>query len=105
KETSSPLKAAAAEAPTNAQPKLLLGMSYYGSTQYAEAIPYLQFAVTSSPENLQLRTALAQSCLWAAQYNCTLEQYKQILLENPDSAQADILAGEALDGLGNMTQA
>jgi Flp pilus assembly protein TadD len=85
--------------------KLLLGMSYYGTAQYGAAIPPLEFAVNASPDNLQLRTTLAQSCLWAEKYNCTLEQYKQILLLNPESAQAYMLAGEAEDGLGDTVQA
>jgi tetratricopeptide (TPR) repeat protein len=80
-------------------------MSYYGLAQYAEAIPYFQYAVTSSPDNLELRLTLAQSCLWAAQYNCTLEQYQQILHQNPNSPQADMLAGQAMDGLGRTDDA
>ena len=92
------LLAAAAEAPADNRPKLLLGMSYYGTAQYPRAIPYLRLAVVASPGNLGIQTALAQSCLWAAQYPCALEQYKDILQENPDSAQAYMIAGEALDG-------
>lgn len=98
-------KTAVAETPKDLKARLLLGMSYYGTAQYAEAIPYLEFAVNASPDNLQLHTTLAQSCLWAEKYNCTLEQYKQILLLNPESAQAYMLAGEAEDGLGNTDQA
>jgi tetratricopeptide (TPR) repeat protein len=92
------LLAAAAETPSDSRPKLLLGMSYYGSAQYPQAIPYLSLAVAASPDNLGLRTALAQSCLWAAQYSCALEQYKALLQQSPDSAQAYMIAGEALDG-------
>ena len=73
-------------------------MCYYGTAQYAQALPYLKAAVARTPDNLQLRTVLAQSCLWAKQYDCTLEEYKEILRLNPESAQADMLAGEALDG-------
>jgi tetratricopeptide (TPR) repeat protein len=83
------------------QAKLLLAMCYYGTAKYAEAMPLLESAVAADPQNLQLRTALAQSCLWSAHYDCTLEQYKQIVALSPESAQADMLAGEALDGLGD----
>ncbi len=76
-------------------------MSYYGSAKYAEAIPYLESVVGTSPDNLQLRMTLAQSCLWAELYNCTLEQYQEILRLNPQSAQADMLAGEARMDLPN----
>jgi len=99
------LLAASTEAPQDNRPKLLLGMSYYGLAQYPKAVPYLKSSVQASPDNLGIRTALAQSCLWAAQYNCVLEQYKIILQQDPDSAQADMFAGEALDGQGNTTGA
>ena len=98
-------QAAEKENPSDAKPKLLLGMSYYAAAQYAQAIPYMKFAVSTAPGNLELRTTLAQSCLWAAQYPCVLEQYKEILQIDPNSAQADMLAGEASDGLGNTAQA
>jgi tetratricopeptide (TPR) repeat protein len=58
-----------------------------------------------SPANLELRGVLAQSCLNAKQYDCALEQYRQILTANPDSAQAHMLLGEALDGLKLREQA
>jgi tetratricopeptide (TPR) repeat protein len=92
------LLAAAGESPSDNRPKFLLGMSYYGSAQYPQAIPFLRLAVAVSPDNLGLLTALAQSCLWAAQYSCALEQYKALLEQSPDSAQAYMIAGEALDG-------
>ena len=97
----SPLKIAVAEDPANMQAKILLSMCYFGTAKYAEAVPLLQAAVTANPENLQLRTTLAQSCLWSAHYDCTLEQYKRIIALSPESAQADMLAGEAFDGLGD----
>lgn len=100
-----PLKAAAATDPSNLQVKILLGMSYFGSAQYAAAIPYLRFAIGRSPQNEELRGVLAQACLYARQFECTLGQYKQIVTTNPDSAQADMLAGEADDGLNNPNAA
>jgi tetratricopeptide (TPR) repeat protein len=87
------------------QARILLGMSYYGTGQYAAAIPELRYAVEKAPENAEMRGVLAQSCLNAKQYNCTLEQYKQILAANPESAQAHMLAGEALDGMKQTPEA
>jgi tetratricopeptide (TPR) repeat protein len=98
-------KAAAAQDPGDARVAILLGTIYYGSARYAEAIPYLERAVSSSPTNPQLRMALAQSCLSLKKYDCTLDQYKQMLLQNPESAQAYMLAGEAFDGLDRTEEA
>lgn len=100
-----PLLAAVAEAPADPQPRILLGMSYYGDGRNQEAIPYLRFGLASMPGNLPLRGTLAQICLNAKQYDCTLEQYHQIILIDPNSAQADMLAGEALDGLHRRAEA
>jgi tetratricopeptide (TPR) repeat protein len=104
-EATGPLKAAAAADPQSAQARILLGMSYYGTARYGEAVPYLRSAVEKAPENQELRAVLAQACLYAKQYNCTLEQYKLILAANPDSAQAHMLAGEALDGMNHTVEA
>jgi tetratricopeptide (TPR) repeat protein len=49
------------------------------------------------PRNLPYRLVLAQSCLRSKQYPCVLEVYHQILQLNAESAEADMLAGEALD--------
>jgi tetratricopeptide (TPR) repeat protein len=100
-----PLKRALAESPGNDQAGILLGMSYYGTQHFALAIPYLRMAVAKSPQNVEMRGVLAQSCLYAKQYPCVLDQYKQILLANPDSAQAHMLAGEALDGMNETGKA
>ena len=105
REAIAPFKAALREQPSSMQVRTLLGMTYYGTAEYADAVPYLKDAVTKSPENTELRGALAQACLFAKQFDCTLEQYKQILMANPNSAQAHILAGEAEDGLNHPEQA
>jgi len=104
-EAIAPLKRAAAAAPRSQQPRILLGMSYFGSAQYAAAVPYLRFALQQSPQNQELRSVLAQACLYARQFQCTLDQYKQIVAANPDSAPAHMLAGEADDGLNNTAAA
>jgi len=75
----------------------LIGLSHYGLDQYAEAVPYLKQATASDPQNLPFRLILAHSCLWSKQYQCVLDVYHQILLLNAESAEADMLAGEALD--------
>jgi tetratricopeptide (TPR) repeat protein len=72
-------------------------MAHYGLGDYAAAVPSLQEAAARDPQNLQLRLALAHSCLWSKQYDCVMETYRQILTLNAESAEADMLAGEALD--------
>jgi tetratricopeptide (TPR) repeat protein len=81
--------------------KILAGMAEYGLNQYAEAVPYLKEAAIADPQNLQLRLALAHSCLWSKQYQCVLDVYHEILMLNAESAEADMLAGEAEDELLN----
>lgn len=78
---------------------ILIGMAHYGLNEYAEAVPYLKEAAARDPQNLQLRLALAHSCLWSRQYPCVLDTYHEILMLNAESAEADMLAGEALDEL------
>ena len=48
-----------------------------------------------------MRLTLAHSCLWSKQYDCVMEVYKEILALNAESAEADMLAGEALDEKGD----
>lgn len=78
--------------------KTLVGMAYYGLGEYAAAVPYLRTATSHDPQYL---LPLAQSCLWSRQYQCVLNVYHRILELNAESAEADMLAGEALDGLRN----
>jgi tetratricopeptide (TPR) repeat protein len=75
----------------------LIALSHYGLGEYDAAISYLKQAVASDPQNLPFRLILAHSCLWSKQYQCVLDVYHQILLLNAESAEADMLAGEALD--------
>jgi tetratricopeptide (TPR) repeat protein len=76
---------------------ILIGMAHYGLGEYAEAAPYLRQAAAGDPQNLPLRMTLAQSCMWSQQYQCVLDTYHEILTLNAESAEADMLAGEALD--------
>ena len=75
----------------------LIGLSYYGLEDYSTAVPYLKEATSADPQNLPFRLFLAHSCLWSKQYQCVLDVYHEILLLNAESAEADMLAGEALD--------
>jgi len=80
---------------------ILVAMSYYGLHDYKAAIPYLKEAAAADQQNLPLRLALAHSYLWTKQMDATMDVYKEILLIDPDSAEADMIAGEALDGKGD----
>src|SRR5262249_50059356 len=80
---------------------ILAGMSNYGAGDYAAAIPYLKTSAAADPANLTLRLTLAHSCLWTRQLQCVMDVYKEILALDPNSAEADMLAGEALDEMGD----
>ena len=80
---------------------ILLGMAHYGMGDYFVAIPYLKKAAERDPQSLPLRLTLAHSCLWSKQYQCVLDVYKEILTLNAESAEADMLVGEALDEKGD----
>jgi tetratricopeptide (TPR) repeat protein len=79
----------------------LAAMSHFGAHQYGAAIPYLKDAVAVDPRNLSLLLTLAHCYLWTKQLDATLEVYRRILLIDPDSAAADMIAGEALDEKGD----
>lgn len=79
----------------------LIGMAHYGLAEYSAAIPYLEKAAKADAGNLGFRMALAQSCLSAKQYQCVLDTYREILNLNAESAEADMLAAEALDEMQN----
>jgi len=85
--------------PGNQQLLTLIGMAHYGLAEYAEAVPYLKPAASNDTHNLPLRLALAHSCLWSKQFQCVMDVYHEILTLDPESAEADMLAGEALDEL------
>ena len=101
-DTLSPLLKAAAPASADAvRLEILIGMAHYGLGEYAAAVPYLRKVTQSDKENLPYRLMLAQSCMWSKQYQCVLDTYHQILELNAESAEADMLAGEALDAMQN----
>jgi tetratricopeptide (TPR) repeat protein len=76
---------------------LLVGMSHYGLNEYAAATPFLKQAAAGDPQNLTLLLTLAHSCLFAKEYPCVLDTFHKIVALNAESAEADMLAGEALD--------
>ncbi len=80
---------------------ILAGMSHYGAREYAAAIPYLKEAAAADTKNLPLRLNLAHCYLWTKHLEATLAVYKEILEIDPDSAEADMIAGEALDEKGD----
>lgn len=96
---------APARSPERQRLAILLGMSYYGAGKFAPAVPYLKQAAAKDATNLPLRLALAHSCLWSKQYQCVLDTYHEILTLNAESAEADMLAGEALDEMKDVAGA
>jgi tetratricopeptide (TPR) repeat protein len=86
----------------------LLGMSHYAMGDYLVAIPYLQKATENdtqndNPQNGALRLTLARSCLWSRQYKCAVRSGSEILALSPATAEAAVLAGEALGAEGDTT--
>ncbi len=79
----------------------LLGIAQYGVGNYPAAIPYLKTAAANDPQNLQFRLLLAHSCLSTRQFQCVLDVYREILALNAESAESDMLAGEAEDEMQN----
>jgi tetratricopeptide (TPR) repeat protein len=97
-DTFTPLLQQSGALPADAQRlSILIGMCHYGLGEYAEAVPYLKTAALADPTSLWLRLTLVQSCLGSKQFQCVLDVYHEILALNAESAEADMLAGEALD--------
>jgi tetratricopeptide (TPR) repeat protein len=93
------LKSEPASSPEALRLTTLIGIAHYGLGEFAAAVPDLKAATAGDPQNLPFRLMLAQSCLASKQYPCVLDVYHEILLLNAESAEADMLAGEALDEL------
>jgi len=86
-----------ASQPDDQRLTLLIGMSHYGLHQYSKATTYLKKAADQDPQNLTLLLTLAHSCLLSNQYPCVQEAFHRIVAMNAESAEADMLVGEALD--------
>ena len=99
------LKGQPASSPEAQRLTALIGIAHYGLGEYAGAVPYLKTAAANEPQNLQFRLLLAHSCLSSRQFQCVLDTYREILTLNPDSAEAYMLAGEALDEMHNAGSA
>ena len=99
------LKAKAPDSPEVQRLNILIGMAHYGLGDYAAAARFLKQAAAVDTQNLQLRLALAHSCLWSKQYQCVLDTYHEMLTLNAESAEADMLAGEAEDAMKNYNGA
>lgn len=95
------LKSEPSSSPEAIRLATLVGLAHYGLGEYEAAVPYLKRAVAGDPGEPPLLMALAQSCLSSKQYQCVLDVYRKILAINPNSAEADVLAGEAYDELKN----
>ena len=95
------LKSEPPSSPKALQLVTLIGLAHYGMGEYAVAVPYLKQATAADAGNLPFRMTLAQSCLRSKQYQCVLDVYREILRLNAESAEADMLAGEAYDELKN----
>ena len=78
---------------------VLIGMSQYGLGHFAAASPLLKQASDRDPENLALLLTLAHSCLLSNQYPCVVDAYHRLISLNAESAEADMLVGEALDAM------
>jgi tetratricopeptide (TPR) repeat protein len=76
---------------------VLIGMAHYGLGENAAAVPFLKDASARDPQNLPLLSTLAHSCLLSQQYECVLDSYHEMVALNADSAEAEMLVGEALD--------
>ncbi len=84
---------------------ILLGMAHYGMKDYLVAIPYFQRATERDTQSIPLRMALAHSCMGSKQYQCVLDVHEQILALKGESAEADMLAAQAFDQMGNNVAA
>ena len=91
------LKQTPESSPDNLRLTILVGMAHYGLAEYDKAAPYLKSASDRDPNNLSLLLALAHSYLWSKQFSYVMDVYHRILALNAESAEADMLAGEALD--------
>ncbi len=91
------LKAAPAGSADAQRSTILLGMAHYGLGEYQQAAPYLKQAADADQQNLPLRLTLAHAYLWTKQFQKVMDVYQEILTLNPESAEADMIAGEALD--------
>jgi len=99
------LKAQPADPSETQRLTVLIGMSHYGLGEYAEAVPYLKQAADRDAQNPPLLLTLAHSCLLSRQYQCVLDVFHRIVALNAESAEVDMLVGEALDEMRDSSGA
>lgn len=99
------LKATPPSSPEAQRLTILIGMSHYGLAEFEAATPYLKRAADRDPQNLNLLLTLAHSCLLTRQYPCVLDTYHRMIALNAESAEVDMLMGEALDEMKNPVDA
>lgn len=104
-QTLAPLLKSEASPAQDQRLNVLIGTGYYALGEYSAAIPYLKQAALHDPRSLELRLILVHTCLGAKQYQCVMDTYHEILLLNAESAEADMLAGEALDEMNDAPAA
>ena len=76
---------------------ILIGMSHYGLGEFEASTPYLKQAADHDAQNLTLLLTLAHSCLLSKEYQCVLDAFHRMVALNAESAESDMLVGEALD--------
>ena len=91
--------------PNDQRLTILIGMAHYGLGEYAVAVGYLRQASERDPDNLQLLLALGHSCLSSRQFQCVVDMYHKIEALNAESAEGDMLGGEALDEMKDTSGA
>ncbi len=95
------LKSDSKSSPETLRLVTLIGLAHYGLGEYAASVPYLKQAAAGDPEDIPLRMSLAHACLWSKQYQCVVDAYREILTLNAESAEADMLMGEAYEEMKN----
>ena len=95
------LRAAPKDSPEALRLTTLIGLADYGLGAYDDAVPRLKEAIAADSQNLPFRMMLVRACLRSKQYQCVLDVYREILTLNAESAEADMLAGEAYDEMKN----
>jgi tetratricopeptide (TPR) repeat protein len=85
------------EHPDDQRLTILVGMSHYGLQNFKAASPLLKQASDRDPQNQTLLLTLAHSCLLSREYPCVVDAYHRLIALSAESAEVDMLVGEALD--------
>lgn len=83
--------------PADLRLNILLGMAYYGRSEFRLAIPCFWRAASLDPQNQELLLDLGHSCLIARQMPCVIETYNRLTVLDSNSVEIHMLKGEALD--------